>query len=188
MPILTVDEVIYRRLPAFVIATVDKFAGLPWLAEAGAFFGMWTEKISGLLRRRRSNWSWPEARTQYHRRPALATVRGRPATPAERDAITFKAIPIGIQWSDEEWERAHLTRVRVAAKLVTFTPEELQGALGKLASAGHAPETVNGLIATKEHLSGMIRLLEMAIARSFLVLERLGYDPDTNPPPDYRNG
>jgi len=28
LPILTVDEAIYRRLPAFVIATVDKFAGL----------------------------------------------------------------------------------------------------------------------------------------------------------------
>ena len=39
LPILTVDEVIYRRLPAFIIATVDKFAGLPWLAEVGAFFG-----------------------------------------------------------------------------------------------------------------------------------------------------
>jgi hypothetical protein len=39
LPILTVDEPIYRRLPAFMIATVDKFAGLPWLGEAGAFFG-----------------------------------------------------------------------------------------------------------------------------------------------------
>ena len=39
LPVLTVDEAIYRRLPAFVIATVDKFAGLPWLAESGAFFG-----------------------------------------------------------------------------------------------------------------------------------------------------
>jgi hypothetical protein len=39
LPILTVDEPIYRRLPAFLIATVDKFAGLPWLGEAGAFFG-----------------------------------------------------------------------------------------------------------------------------------------------------
>jgi len=37
--LLTVDEVIYRRLPAFLIATVDKFAGLPWVGEAGAFFG-----------------------------------------------------------------------------------------------------------------------------------------------------
>lgn len=39
LPILTVDETIYRRLPAFVVATVDKFAGLPWLGAAGAFFG-----------------------------------------------------------------------------------------------------------------------------------------------------
>jgi hypothetical protein len=39
LPILTVDEPIYRRLPAFLIATVDKFAGLPWVGEAGAFFG-----------------------------------------------------------------------------------------------------------------------------------------------------
>jgi hypothetical protein len=39
LPVLTVDEAVYRRLPAFLIATVDKFAGLPWIAEAGAFFG-----------------------------------------------------------------------------------------------------------------------------------------------------
>ena len=39
LPVLTVDEAIYRRLPAFLIATVDKFAGLPWLGHAGAFFG-----------------------------------------------------------------------------------------------------------------------------------------------------
>jgi|SRR5579872_80 len=39
LPVLTVDEPIYRRLPAFLIATVDKFAALPWVGEAGAFFG-----------------------------------------------------------------------------------------------------------------------------------------------------
>ena len=39
LPILTVDEPIYRRLPAFLIATVDKFAALPWVGESGAFFG-----------------------------------------------------------------------------------------------------------------------------------------------------
>jgi hypothetical protein len=39
LPVLTVDEPIYRRLPSFVIATVDKFASLPWVGEAGAFFG-----------------------------------------------------------------------------------------------------------------------------------------------------
>ncbi|WP_016744458.1 DISARM system helicase DrmA [Rhizorhabdus wittichii] len=39
LPIVTVDEAIYRRLPAFLIATVDKFASLPWRGDAGAFFG-----------------------------------------------------------------------------------------------------------------------------------------------------
>ncbi|MFO1419611.1 MAG: DISARM system helicase DrmA [Candidatus Competibacteraceae bacterium] len=39
LPILSVDEPIYRRLPCFLIATVDKFAALPWTGEVGALFG-----------------------------------------------------------------------------------------------------------------------------------------------------
>jgi hypothetical protein len=39
LPIIGVDEPIYRRLPCFIVATVDKFAGIPWLGPAGALFG-----------------------------------------------------------------------------------------------------------------------------------------------------
>lgn len=39
LPILSIDEPIYRRLPAFIIATVDKFAALPWEGKAGALLG-----------------------------------------------------------------------------------------------------------------------------------------------------
>ncbi|CAB4344619.1 unannotated protein [freshwater metagenome] len=39
LPILAVDEMIYRRLPAFLIATVDKFASLPWVGPSGAILG-----------------------------------------------------------------------------------------------------------------------------------------------------
>ena len=39
LPIVAVDDPIYRRLPCFVIATVDKFANLPWVGETGALFG-----------------------------------------------------------------------------------------------------------------------------------------------------
>ena len=39
LPIVAVDEPIYRRLPAFLIATVDKFAALPWVGRAGALLG-----------------------------------------------------------------------------------------------------------------------------------------------------
>jgi hypothetical protein len=39
LPIVAVDEPLYRRLPAFLIATVDKFATLPWVGDSGALLG-----------------------------------------------------------------------------------------------------------------------------------------------------
>ena len=39
LPVLFVDEQIYRELPCFLVATVDKFALLPWRGEAGMLFG-----------------------------------------------------------------------------------------------------------------------------------------------------
>jgi hypothetical protein len=39
LPVLFVDEQIYRELPCFLVATVDKFAMLPWRGESGALFG-----------------------------------------------------------------------------------------------------------------------------------------------------
>lgn len=43
LPIVVVDEEIYRRLPSLVIATVDKFAQMPWKGETQALFG----KVNG---------------------------------------------------------------------------------------------------------------------------------------------
>jgi hypothetical protein len=39
LPIVAVDDEIYRRLPAFMIATIDKFANVPWEGRTGGFFG-----------------------------------------------------------------------------------------------------------------------------------------------------
>lgn len=39
LPIVAVDEMLYRRLPAFLIATVDKFASLPWVGQSGVLMG-----------------------------------------------------------------------------------------------------------------------------------------------------
>jgi hypothetical protein len=39
LPIVAIDEPLYRRLPCFLIATVDKFASLPWVGQCGALFG-----------------------------------------------------------------------------------------------------------------------------------------------------
>ncbi|MBD2073040.1 helicase [Phormidium sp. FACHB-592] len=47
LPVLAVDETIYRRLPCFMIATVDKFAALPWVGQTGALFGRVTHYQDG---------------------------------------------------------------------------------------------------------------------------------------------
>jgi len=47
LPIIVVDEEIYRRLPTLVIATVDKFAQMPWKGEVQMLFG----QINGVCER-----------------------------------------------------------------------------------------------------------------------------------------
>ena len=47
LPILVVDEEIYRRLPTLLIATVDKFAQMPWKGEVQMLFG----QVSGYCER-----------------------------------------------------------------------------------------------------------------------------------------
>jgi hypothetical protein len=47
LPLLAVDDMIYRRLPAFLIATVDKFASLPWEGRTGKLFGKATHVVDG---------------------------------------------------------------------------------------------------------------------------------------------
>ena len=39
LPIVAIDEPIYRRLPSFLIATLDKFASLPWVGQSGVLLG-----------------------------------------------------------------------------------------------------------------------------------------------------
>ncbi|WP_407111343.1 DISARM system helicase DrmA [Streptomyces sp. DSM 116494] len=43
LPVLTVDEEIYRLVPSMLIATVDKLAQLPWNGYAGLLFGRTTQ-------------------------------------------------------------------------------------------------------------------------------------------------
>ncbi len=47
LPVLFVDEQVYRELPSFLIGTVDKFAMLPWRGETGKLFGKVTGRLGG---------------------------------------------------------------------------------------------------------------------------------------------
>jgi hypothetical protein len=44
LPVVFVDDQIYRELPAFIVATVDKFAMLPWRGETALLFGKATAR------------------------------------------------------------------------------------------------------------------------------------------------
>jgi hypothetical protein len=46
LPVVFVDDQVYRELPCFLIATVDKFAMMPWRGEAGMLFGKVTARES----------------------------------------------------------------------------------------------------------------------------------------------
>jgi hypothetical protein len=81
LPIVVVDEEIYRRLPTLLIATVDKFAQMPWKGETQMLFG----KVNGYCPRH--GWRSPELKDS-NSHPAIQgnpakfpRVQTQPATP-----------------------------------------------------------------------------------------------------------
>jgi hypothetical protein len=77
LPVLTVDEEIYRLTPALVIGTVDKFAQLPWKAATSTLFGLVDERCA------RHGWRNPDfdgfCRSRHPRTGALPAAVPEPA-------------------------------------------------------------------------------------------------------------
>jgi hypothetical protein len=74
LPVMVVDEEIYRRPPALLIATVDKFAQMPWKGETQMLFGKVTEICD------RHGFLSPEVGDgkSHPARPGLPSVKNRP--------------------------------------------------------------------------------------------------------------
>ncbi|MDA8045302.1 MAG: DISARM system helicase DrmA [Actinomycetota bacterium] len=75
IPVLTVDEELYRLTPSLVIATVDKLAQLPWKAATATLFGLVTERCP------RHGWRNPDFDQVCRGRHPAAS--GLPATTSE---------------------------------------------------------------------------------------------------------
>lgn len=71
LPVITVDDDVYTRCPSLLIATVDKFARLPWNPETASLFGIVDRKCPrcGFL----NHSSGHDA--GYHKGPPRETVR-----------------------------------------------------------------------------------------------------------------
>lgn len=98
LPVVVVDEEIYRRLPTLLIATVDKFAQMPWKGEVQMLFG----QVSGICDRHgfkspevedstshpKSKFGLPSAKLQEH--PPL-----RPPDLVIQDELHLISGPLG---------------------------------------------------------------------------------------------
>ncbi len=77
LPVLTVDEEIYRLTPALVIATVDKFAQLPWKAATSTLFGLVDQRCQ------RHGWKSPDfdgfCKSHHPRAGGLPMAKPEPA-------------------------------------------------------------------------------------------------------------
>ncbi|MCI0580959.1 MAG: DISARM system helicase DrmA [Chloroflexi bacterium] len=80
LPIVVVDEEIYRRLPTLLIATVDKFAQMPWRGAAQMLFG----QVNGYCPRhgyRAADLSEIEDADSHPKKGYLPAVKSQPVGP-----------------------------------------------------------------------------------------------------------
>ena len=97
IPVLTVDEEIYRRLPALLIATVDKFAQMPWNGKTQMLFG----QVSGYCPRHGFRSPCMEDSDSHPARPGLPAVRSvehgplRPPDLIIQDELHLISGPLG---------------------------------------------------------------------------------------------
>ncbi|MGP8281393.1 MAG: DISARM system helicase DrmA [Desulfomonilaceae bacterium] len=97
IPALVVDEEIYRRVPALLIATVDKFAQMPWKGETQNLFG----QVSGFCERhgfRSPHISDADSHQARNGLPKAKTVKIGPLRPPDliiQDELHLISGPLG---------------------------------------------------------------------------------------------
>jgi len=111
------------------------------------------------------------------------SAKGPAATQEQRDAMRFKRIKARFDWTNEDWANTWLPWVRLAAVTIEADDAELKEIMADAVKTGKVPNTLDGWCELKAHLHGLVKLSDIALNRSFLVLERLGYSPE-NPPPE----
>lgn len=105
IPVMTVDEEIYRHVPSFLIATIDKFAQLPWNGAISTLFGRVNARCerhgyrnADLDRSHRSDWEERDSHKALAEHPAARTVptmRLRPPDLILQDEMHLVTGPLG---------------------------------------------------------------------------------------------
>ena len=132
LPLITVDDEIYRFTPGMVVATADKFAQVPWQGATRALFGRVTRRCE------RHGWRHPDLdaendeRDSHHKHgdePAAKTVDAGPLRPPDliiQDELHLIAGPLGslmglYETAIDELCSWHVDGRRVRPKVVAST-------------------------------------------------------------------
>jgi hypothetical protein len=145
LPVLTVDEEIYRLTPGLVIATVDKLAQLPWKAATATLFGLVDTECT------RHGWQNPDfssfcgpgghpARGDLPRGVIQPAMRLRPPDLIIQDELHLISGPLGSMVGLYEsvvdrlatWELAHGKRARPKVIASTATARRAPRQIGAL--------------------------------------------------------
>jgi hypothetical protein len=131
LPIVTVDEVLYRRVPAFLIATVDKFAQLPWVGRCGALFGKVDRHAAGRVSATFSIFvevtAWFRMSSSGHVEPFPCPIEGHPPPPRPAQR---RQLP----------RQRRALRSRMGARRSAFSPLEAETGAAVLAELRAAAE------------------------------------------------
>ena len=103
IPVVTVDEEIYRLVPSFVIGTIDKFAQLPWNGATATLFGQVQSRCERHGYRNGDldashRWKENDSHRALHGHPAARTVpslRLRPPDLIIQDEMHLVTGPLG---------------------------------------------------------------------------------------------
>jgi Helicase conserved C-terminal domain len=97
LPVVVVDEEVYRLLPGLLIGTVDKFAQMPWVGQSSALFGRVSRRCE------RHGYVWPDdEHTGFHPRrgslPPAQVIEVAPLRPPDliiQDELHLITGPLG---------------------------------------------------------------------------------------------
>ncbi len=98
LPALVVDEEIYRRLPSLLIATVDKFAQMPWNGATQMLFGQVDRNAAGTVFAGPTSWKRPTSTRRVGNFPPAKTHPHAPLRPPDliiQDELHLISGPLG---------------------------------------------------------------------------------------------
>jgi hypothetical protein len=113
-------------------------------------------------------------RTASHAKPARMRRK-----PRERAVATFPAIDVDFDWGNDKWALTFLPSVRAAALTVAKDEKALEQICRTAIDAGNIGDIdllLDAWLDTTKHLESLVKLLDCALARSSIVLERLDYE------------